>query len=224
MCQMTTLVFMRRIKSRILFEQMLGRATRLCPSIGKTHFEIYDPVGVYESLQDVSNMKPVVTNPSTSFEDLIKGLEVATTEPAVCRIRSIRIVIELQRKRRNISQKALERFANLTGGKDLGAFAQGILRSSILEVGTAEPLEHREALALDKDRPHSKSSRIIDDHSDEVIDHTRGYGEGQKPEDYLEAFKEFINNNMNAITALRTVCTRPSELTREALRSLKLGT
>lgn len=27
----TTLVFLRRVKSRILFEQMLGRATRLCP-------------------------------------------------------------------------------------------------------------------------------------------------------------------------------------------------
>ena len=219
--EITTLVFMRRIKSRILFEQMLGRATRLCPSIGKTHFEIYDPVGVYESLQDVSNMKPVVTNPSTSFEDLIKGLEVATTDEQLAYQINL-IVAKLQRKRRNISQKALEQFANLTGGKDLGAFAEH-LNSSTIKVGTAELLEHREAFSvLDKDRSHSKSSRIIDDHPDEVIDHTRGYGEGQKPEDYLEAFKEFINNNMNAIAALRTVCTRPSELTREALKSLKL--
>ncbi len=30
-----TLVFMRRVKSRILFEQMLGRATRLCPDSAK---------------------------------------------------------------------------------------------------------------------------------------------------------------------------------------------
>ena len=37
-----------------------------------------------------------------------------------------------------------------------------------------------------------------------------------------EAFKEFINNNMNAIVALRTVCTKPSELTRADLKSLKL--
>lgn len=219
--EITTLVFMRRIKSRILFEQMLGRATRLCPSIGKTHFEIYDPVGVYESLQDVSNMKPVVTNPSTSFGDLMKGLEVATTDEQLAYQINL-IVAKLQRKRRNISQKALEQFANLTGGKDLGAFAEH-LNSSTIKVGTAELLEHREAFSvLDKDRSHSKSSRIIDDHPDEVIDHTRGYGEGQKPEDYLEAFKEFINNNMNAIAALRTVCTRPSELTREALKSLKL--
>ena len=219
--EITTLVFMRRIKSRILFEQMLGRATRLCPSIGKTHFEIYDPVGVYESLQDVSNMKPVVTNPSTSFGDLMKGLEVATTDEQLAYQINL-IVAKLQRKRRNISKKALEQFENLTGGKDLGAVAEH-LNSSTIKEAAAELLGHREAFSvLDKDRPHSKSPRIIDDHPDVVIDHTRGYGEGQKPEDYLEAFKEFINNNMNAIAALRTVCTRPSELTREALKSLKL--
>ena len=219
--EITTLVFMRRIKSRILFEQMLGRATRLCPAIGKTHFEIYDPVGVYESLQDVSNMKPVVTNPSTSFEDLIKGLEVSTTDEQLAYQIDL-IVAKLQRKRRNVSKKALEQFAHLTGGKDLGAFAEH-LNSSTIKEATAELLGHREAFSvLDKDRTHRKRPVVIDNHEDELIDHTRGYCEGQKPEDYLEAFREFINNNINAIAALRTVCTRPSELTREALKSLKL--
>ena len=64
--EITTLVFMRRVKSRILFEQMIGRATRLCPDIHKTHFEIYDPVGVYDSLAEVNTMRPVVTNPSAT--------------------------------------------------------------------------------------------------------------------------------------------------------------
>lgn len=219
--EITTLVFMRRIKSRILFEQMLGRATRLCPSIGKTHFEIYDPVGVYESLQDVSNMKPVVTNPSTSFEDLMKGLEVAATDEQLAYQIDL-IIAKLQRKRRNVSKKALEQFAYLTGGKDLGVFAEH-LNSSTIKEATAELLGHREAFSvLDKDKTHRKRPVVIDNHEDELIDHTRGYGEGQKPEDYLEAFREFINNNINAIAALRTVCTRPSELTRDALKSLKL--
>ena len=31
----TNLVFLRRVQSRILYDQMLGRATRLCPDIGK---------------------------------------------------------------------------------------------------------------------------------------------------------------------------------------------
>ncbi len=42
----TKLVFLRRVKSRILYEQMLGRATRLCAEIHKNHFEIYDAVGM----------------------------------------------------------------------------------------------------------------------------------------------------------------------------------
>lgn len=219
--EITTLVFMRRIKSRILFEQMLGRATRLCPSIGKTHFEIYDPVGVYESLQDVSNMKPVVTNPSASFEDLLKGVEIATTDEQLAYQVDL-IVAKLQRKRRNVSEKAREQFTHLTSGNDLGAFAEHLNSSTVKEAAT-ELLSHREAFsALDMDKLHHKRSVVIDHHEDELIDHTRGYGEGQKPEDYLEAFKEFINNNMNAIAALRTVCTRPSELTREDLKGLKL--
>ena len=219
--EITNLVFMRRIKSRILYEQMLGRATRLCPAIGKTHFEIYDPVGVYESLQDVSNMKPVVTNPSASFEDLMRGLEIATTDEQLAYQIDL-IIAKLQRKRRNISQTAREQFIHLTGGKDLGAFAEH-LNSSAIKEALAELLNHRDAFSvLDKDKSHHKRSVVIDYHVDELIDHTRGYGEGQKPEDYLEAFKEFINNNMNAIAALRMVCTKPSELTREALKSLKL--
>ena len=108
--EIVNLVFMRRIKSRILFEQMLGRATRLCPAIGKTNFEIYDPVGVYESLQEVSNMKPVVTNPTTTFEDLLNGLAVAKTDEEKAYLIDT-FVAKLQRKRSNVSEKALEQFS-----------------------------------------------------------------------------------------------------------------
>jgi type I restriction enzyme R subunit len=40
----TNLVFLRRVNSRILYEQMLGRATRLCPEIAKETFRIFDAV------------------------------------------------------------------------------------------------------------------------------------------------------------------------------------
>ena len=36
----TNLVFLRRVQSRILYDQMLGRATRLCTDIGK-HISIF---------------------------------------------------------------------------------------------------------------------------------------------------------------------------------------
>ena len=75
--QIDKLIFMRRVKSRILFEQMPGRATRLCPEICKTHFEIYDAVGVYESLEQFSEMNPVVVNPAETFKSLLEKLKVA---------------------------------------------------------------------------------------------------------------------------------------------------
>jgi hypothetical protein len=34
----TNLVFVRRVNSRILYDQMIGRATRRCDEIGKEYF------------------------------------------------------------------------------------------------------------------------------------------------------------------------------------------
>src|SRR4029453_7857730 len=36
------LVFLRPVKSRILWEQMLGRGTRKCLDINKSHFNVFD--------------------------------------------------------------------------------------------------------------------------------------------------------------------------------------
>jgi type I restriction enzyme R subunit len=47
--EITNIVFLRRVQSRILYEQMLGRATRLCPEIHKDKFTIYDAVGIYDA-------------------------------------------------------------------------------------------------------------------------------------------------------------------------------
>ena len=54
---------------------------------------------------------------------------------------------------------------------------------------------------------------------------TRGYGKENlsRPEDYLDAFSDFVKNNVNQIAALNIVCTRPRELTRSALKSLTLA-
>ena len=57
---------------------------------------------------------------------------------------------------------------------------------------------------------------------DELLEHTRGYGKGEKPEDYLDAFAQYVKTNLNEIAALNIVCTRPKELTRDSLKSLRL--
>jgi superfamily II DNA or RNA helicase len=51
--KIVNLVFLRRVNSRILYEQMIGRATRRCDEIGKEVFRIFDAVDLYPHLQDL---------------------------------------------------------------------------------------------------------------------------------------------------------------------------
>lgn len=62
----------------------------------------------------------------------------------------------------------------------------------------------------------------ISEHPDAVVDVSRGYGDAQRPEDYLDAFAAFIRKNINQIAALTTVVQRPRDLTRAQLRDLRL--
>ena len=219
--EITTLVFLRRVKSRILFEQMLGRATRLCPKIHKTHFEIYDPVGVYESLEPVSTMKPVVANPSASFTQLLDGLEVLD-DPRLIQNQVQQIAAKLQRKRRNLSARALEHFSGMTGGKNPEQFLSELSQMPP-EQAKEQLLSHRDLFALlQEDQPDSGRKIVISDAADELVSHTRGYSSGSRPEDYLAAFSEYVRTHINEIAALHTVCTRPKDLTRESLKSLLL--
>ncbi|MBP2656538.1 MAG: type restriction protein, res subunit [Firmicutes bacterium] len=218
--EIDTLVFLRRVKSRILFEQMLGRATRLCPKIGKTHFEIYDPIGVYESLDPVSTMKPVVANPKTSFDDLLTGLETLTTERQIAKQIDM-IVAKLQRKKRSMGERVQGHFADLSGGDNPEQFIAKI-KSLPPEEAKTLILKNRELFELLNEGTTDHRRLVISKKEDELISHTRGYGEGKRPEDYLEEFKAFVTDNFNKIAALNIVCTRPSELTRESLKSLKL--
>ena len=219
--EITTLVFMRRVKSRILFEQMLGRATRLCPAIHKTHFEIYDPVGVYESLEDVNTMKPVVANPAASFTQLLEGLEVLQDERQV-KNQINQIVAKLQRRKRNMDSRTMEHFISMTGGKDPTQF--------IAELQNRKPEEAKKQLLACKDvfemlqqtSPNGGRKLVISDQEDELLSHTRGYGSSDRPEDYLDAFANYVKTNLNEVAALNIVCTRPKELTRESLKSLRL--
>lgn len=221
--EITSLVFMRRVKSRILFEQMLGRATRLCPRINKTHFEIHDPVRVYESLAAVNTMKPVVANPSTSYDDLVTGLNVLTSEKHVENQIDM-ILAKIQRGKRNLSEKGMEHFINASGGLDPTQFIEKVRGMSTEEA--KEYLINNKGLfdILNSGKRDARKAVVISDKQDSLISHERGYGsEGNKrPEDYLEEFKAFITNNINEIAALNIVCTKPKELTRESLKSLKL--
>lgn len=219
--EITTLVFMRRVKSRILFEQMMGRATRLCPKIHKTHFEIYDPVGVYDSLEPVNTMKPVVTNPTTTFTQLLDELE-EVEDKEIISAQINQIIAKLQRKKRRMDSKTMEQFISMTNGMDPTQFIVDIEKRNP-EDAKKRLLAHRNMFEyIQQIKADGDRAVVISSEEDELTSHTRGYGNSEKPEDYLDAFSDYVKTHMNEIAALSIVCTRPKDLTRDALKSLRL--
>lgn len=221
--EITTLVFMRRVKSRILFEQMLGRATRLCPKINKTHFEIYDPVGVYDSLEEVNTMQPVSADPKTTFAQLLDGLEVLEDEAHI-KNTVAQIIAKLQRVKRRLTKEEVNEFKDLAAGLTVEGFIQKIESLPAAEARNTLLMEASLLEMLDDKHRHGGYTKVISDKQDKFLIRERGFGKNeQRPEDYIEAFEDFVKNNVNEIAALNIICTRPKELTRETLKSLRIA-
>lgn len=221
--EITTLVFMRRVKSRILFEQMLGRATRLCPKINKTHFEIYDPVGVYDSLEEVNTMQPVSADPKTTFAQLLDGLEVLEDEAHI-KNAVAQIIAKLHRVKRRLTKEEVNEFKDLAAGLTVEGFIQKIESLPAAEARNTLLMEASLLEMLDDKHGHGGYTKVISDKQDKFLIRERGFGKNeQRPEDYIEAFEDFVKNNVNEIAALNIICTRPKELTRETLKSLRMA-
>jgi type I restriction enzyme R subunit len=108
------LVFLRRVNSRILFDQMLGRATRLCEDIAKETFRIFDAVRIYEALQDLTAMRAVVVNPNLSFTQLADELAHVAGDEEREAVRD-QFIAKLQRKKRHLAATSARDFETVTG-------------------------------------------------------------------------------------------------------------
>lgn len=217
----TNLVFLRRVRSRILYEQMLGRATRRCDEIGKDHFMIYDAVGIYETLKPYTDMKPVVTKPTVSLDVLTEELAQIESEEQGKQHKD-EIVAKMQRKKRTWTSKDHEDFKALSGGMTIEKFIADLKNMSALQAGA--DLQMKKSLVAFIDENRGRAHRIyISEHEDKLLSTTIGYGNAEKPEDYLEGFHSFITENLNLIPALTIICTRPNDLTRDELRKLRVA-
>ncbi|WOD41904.1 type I restriction-modification system endonuclease [Nodosilinea sp. E11] len=219
------LVFIRRVNSRILYEQMLGRATRRADAIGKDVFRIFDAVRLYEAIAPVSSMQPVVVNPKISFTQLVE--ELATeTEPEALEGIVEQLLAKLQRKRRHLSENDREQLEQLAG-MSVQDVVQHLKESNGIQVKQWFE-EHRTiAQVLDRKKEGTQSV-LISYHPDELLRVEQGYGVSEsgaaygRPEDYLDSFKAFLRNNQNQIAALIVVMQRPRDLTRQQLKELRL--
>lgn len=220
--EITALVFLRFVRSRILFHQMIGRATRLCPKINKESFEVYDPVGVFDFFTEVSEMVPIVVNPTTTLEDIINGFE-HTKDPELIAKYTQQLLGRLQRRTKNISQQDFDYFCSLSQGVSPKDFLATLKNTPTEQVKTFIKENVKAIACLFYSHPKTVKYKYISDKPDEVREHYVGYGKTEKrPGDYIEQFSAYIAENRNKLTALNLLCTRPSELTRSDLKHLYL--
>ena len=220
--EITALVFMRFVRSRILFEQMIGRATRLCPKINKESFEVYDPVGVFDFFTEVSEMVPIVVNPTTTLEDIINGFEHTEDTELIAKYTQ-QLLGRLQRRTKNISQQDFDYFCSLSQGVSPKDFLATLKNTPTEQVKTFIKKNVKAIACLFYSHPKTVKYKYISDKPDEVREHYVGYGKTEKrPGDYIEQFSAYIAENRNKLTALNLLCTRPSELTRNDLKHLYL--
>jgi type I restriction enzyme, R subunit len=216
----TNLVFLRRVRSRILYEQMLGRATRKCDEIQKDHFKIFDAVGIYEILKPYTSMKPVVTRPTITLTQLVDELDTIEREDYLHEQQE-QILAKIQRKKRHWTAKQEQNFKVLSGGKSVDQFIDWIKQLKPADLPN-ELKEYKSMFRYLDENLDRENKQYISNHADTLLSVTRGYGNADKPEDYLESFGKFIKENLNKIPALMIVCQRPSDLTREELKKLML--
>jgi type I restriction enzyme R subunit len=163
----------------------------------------------------------VVINPAIGFTQLADEVVRVSSDEERALVRD-QFVAKLQRKKRHLSETAARDFET-RAGMTPEAFI-GKLRS-LAPAEIAGWFTQFAGLGEILDRKGNSSSTAIwvSEHPDTLLGAERGFGNAQRPEDYLKAFAAFINSHSNDMPALLTVLTRPRELTRKQLRELALA-
>ena len=220
--EIVNLVFLRRTNSRILFDQMIGRATRLCKNlygdgIDKDCFNLYDAVGQYPAMQQYTDMRPVAVSPKTPMSKLVAFLHTQDDGEVLEDVHR-QIVAKFTRKISTIEKKWPEDFTALAGAEPAVVAEQ--LRS-MSPVEAKEWFSGKEDLvtALDKVRPGSEV--YVYPGADKLIEVVREQRPEQRPDDYLESFEKYLREHASDLPAIELVTKRPRDLTRASLLELR---
>lgn len=220
MPKVNKIVFLKRVKSRILYEQMLGRATRTYDRNNKTHFEIFDCVRLCEAFRGMTNMKPVAPNKNTTFKRLNEALEKAKSNEEKESIVK-KIIAKLQRKKKLMGEKEILIFKSLCTGKTPQEIIN-ILREVTLNEAVNKIIKSASLMEyLDENYSNDEIKVILDKDKKSVNHYKKGYLEGKKTEEYINEFKKFIVENKKNLKALEILCRRPHKLRKETLKELK---
>lgn len=214
------IVFLRQVHSRILYEQMLGRATRLCPKINKDKFQIYDAVGIYDAMNKVTNMKPVVKGPHHNVKYFLDHKKDYFEVSDNITPYQIDMSGAIERKIKLLNTQEKKDFERLEEIPSIDKWAANLSKLSKDNFMNEWPKFEK----LGQIHPKiNRPKQYISDAQDKLVGVERGYGNGmQDPGDYIQSFNNFIRNNMNEIPALNIISTKPKDLTYEELKQIQL--
>ena len=220
------IVFLRPVKSRILFEQMLGRGTRKGERHpDKSHFVVFDCFAG-TLLAYFRDSTSITAEPPEGDGKTIAQIieEIWQNQDRDYNVR--RLAKRLRRIEKEMSGDAYELFARFVPDGDIGRFAEDLptlLNKAFTD--TMKILRDSDFQKLLQDYPRPPRGFIV---APEVIDTVSsewlirdGRGQEYKPEDYLKAFVAFVRENSDDVAAISILLERPQGWGTEPLRELR---
>jgi len=220
------IVFLRPVKSRILFEQMLGRGTRKSESLpDKSHFTVVDCfdgtlLSYFAKATSITEEAPAP--PGRTIVAIIDDIWNNRDRAFNVRCLSKR----LQRIDKEMSGEARDRFATFIHAGDLAGYARTLPKRLEEEFATTMGLLRNLAfqdLLLHYPRPQ-RTFLIAYEAEDEVSAERLvrdGAGKAIKPEDYLRLFGKFVTEKQSEIHAIAVLIDRPRDWRPEILDELR---
>src|SRR3990167_4635803 len=226
------IIFLRPVKSRILFEQMMGRGTRLCSNFPngmgtapKSHFTVFDCFGgslleAFKNSTGITQVTPLP--PSRTIEEVIT--EIANNRDVDYNTRCL--VKRLQRINKEISAEGRQMLAKFIPNGDIGEFAKSL--SDKLDkdrVNTLQLLTNKDFIELlthypKPPRKFIKAIGVEDTVKSEYLFKTLD-GSEIKPDEYIKQFEKFVKENPEHIEALEVVLEKPKSWSTKALKELR---
>jgi type I restriction enzyme, R subunit len=219
------IVFLRPVKSRILFEQMLGRGTRKGERYpDKSHFVIFDCFDgtLLEYFRDTTGM--TVEAPAAESKTVAKIVDdIWQNRDRAYNVNCL--VKRLRRVDKEMSGEAIEQFARFIPDGDVGRFAEDLgasLREDFSAVmNLLRDTEFQELLVAYPRPPKTffiAPSAVDTVESEWLI--KGAIGKEYRPEDYLELFVDFVRENEHQLEAIGIILSHPEKWGTQALSDL----
>src|ERR1700693_1266894 len=215
------IVFLRPVKSRILWEQMLGRGTRRCNDINKAKFVVFDCFDgtLFHYFKDASNFE--IEEPRTTpltIPEIVENIWQNIDRNYHVKILAKRLL----RIDKDITPDGREKLKQWISDGNIAKFANELpkrIHDTFDE--TVKLLRNKDFQDLLVGYPRAKRVFLVGYDVEDQVTSRQLYGEWEKPEDYLEAFTKFVRENANQVDALRVLFKKPHEWNPEALSKLR---